>query len=612
MAILEKGRMADGVMALAGGMDSGRSPALLPKTQVAYAQNVTFRGGYAKTRPSFERIPLATSDPATAMLAAKFQGSGYYEESNTAAHMIVVAGGNVYKLTPPTSGINWTVADITGGVTVSATRERVHMIQADEYLIIQDGTNSPYIYSDTASGTWPQASSATANRVPVGTGPMAYGNGRLWVAQGRNFVAGDILGGTTGILKFTENTLLAGGGSFTVSVGSGDITAMRFVAAPNTALGVGELMVFTSDAAFSVNVPADRNDWYALADPIQRVVLINNGSSSQHSTELVNGDCLFRSRDGIRSLIQAVRDFSQQGNTPISREMSRILKHDNPAYLPHQSGVLFNNRYLLTSMDNYKAATGVAYKGLTVLDFDLISGLSGKAPAAYDGFWKLEVERGSPSALTGFDIYQLAKGRFSEVERCFAFVRNESQTLEIWELKNDGDHIEDKDYSSGDAVYQKISSEIELPSFDFGQAGASKELASADMWVDEVSGGRVDFHCDFHPDQYPCWIDWQDWHVIAEYQASDCESLIDYQKQYRPRMRIGRPPETDEPAAGKRMNYGWEFAARVKWKGHARLKMFRLNALETQEEPYADVNIDSTAKAIACDCLGGTSSATNQ
>jgi len=509
-------------------------------------------------------------------------------------------------------------------VDLAAMRSAVARLGKDPKLIeplvpvdlvvdhIQDGTNSPYIYSDTASGTWPQPADDELNRVPVGTGPMAYGNGRLWVAQGRNFVAGDILGGTEGILKFTENTYLNGGGSFTVSVGSGDITAMRFVAAPNTSLGVGELMVFTSDAAFSVSVPADRNDWYSLADPIQRVVLINNGSSSQFSTELVNGDCLFRSRDGIRSLIQAVRDFSQQGNTPISREMSRILKYDNPAYLPYQSGVLFNNRYLLTSMDNYKAATGVAYKGLTVLDFDLISGLSGKAPAAYDGFWKLEMERGDPAVLTGFDIYQLAKGRFSEVERCFAFVRNESEALEIWELKNDGDHIEDKDYSSGDAVFQKISSEIELPSFDFGQIGAAKELASADMWVDEVSGGRVDFHCDFHPDQYPCWINWQDWYVIAEYQASDCESLVDYQKQYRPRMRIGRPPDTEEPAAGKRMNYGWEFAARVKWKGHARLKMFRINALETQEEPYADVNIDSTAKAIACDCLSRTSSATNQ
>jgi hypothetical protein len=83
-------------------------------------------------------------------------------------------------------------------------------------------------------------------------------------------------------------------------------------------------------------------------------------------------------------------------------------------------------------------------------------------------------------------------------------------------------------------------------------------------------------------------------------------------QQYRPRMRLGMPSEAEEPATGKPFNYGWEFAARLKWTGHARVKLFRLNARETQEEPYADVNIDGTSKAIACDCLGGVSSITNQ
>ena len=408
---------------------------------------------------------------------------------------------------------------------------------------------------------------------------------------------------------------------------------------------------------------------------------------SHHSTELINGDVFFRSRDGIRSVIQAVRDFQTLGNTPMSREMYRVLKYDDLAYLKYVSGVLFNNRYLMTSQSDPDDDDGIAFNGLVALDFDLISGISGKSPPAYDGFWKLKVTRDSVEHEMKF--MQLVVGRFDEIERCMAFVRNNDGDTEMWELTNDDDMIEDVDVSPTTALSgtvttngtttiegattsfttelaasdfilitdsggditsnqiasitdndtlilvtaytganesgltyrkasvltrNKISSELETPSFDFEQIGSAKTLESADLWMDEVTGGTVTFHADFHPDQYPCWVSWQDWSVIAESAAVlDCDDFSeDYQKQYRPRMRLGKPSEAEEPATGKPFNYGWEFAARLKWTGHARMKLFRLNARETQEEPYADVDsMDSNSKAIACDCLSGVTSQTN-
>jgi hypothetical protein len=514
---------------------------------------------------------------------------------------------------------------------------------------------------------------------------MAYGQGRLWVAQGNSYVASDIYGGTNGVLKFTENQYLAGGGSFSVPLSAGNITAMRFVAAPNTALGQGELVIGTSDMIFTSMVPADRYEWFAVTDPLQRVALINNGAMSHFSTELVNGDVFMRSRDGIRSIIQAVRDFDQLGNTPISGEMHRVLKHDEARYLQYTSGVLFDNRYLLTSQSSYNSSTGPGFKGLVALDFSTISSMKGKSPPAYDGFWTLDITRSGTTHNMHF--LQLVKGKFDDVERCIAFVRNGDGDTELWELAPDGDEIEDIDVnSSGVKAENKITSEVETPSFDFDQIGAAKTLESADLWVDEVTGGTVTFHADFHPDQYPCWMTWQDWSVIAESSSiiesisltgtgsvplsssvltgsgtsftaelsdgdtitvggvefvidsitsdtviqlksasasaitaaamvriiTSCQNFVDYQKQYRPRMRLGTPTDAEEPAVGKPFNYGWEFAARLKWTGHARIKLFRLNARETQEEPYADVNIDSAAKAIACDCLSGVTGATSQ
>ena len=609
----------DGITALDGGMDSGRSPNLIAPNQVQYAGNVAFRGGFAKTRPAYKRINVTGFSTAA---ADKFQGCGYFDYED--GQIIFVAGGNTYKIEPPSSGTDWACTDITNSKTLSTTRDRVHMVQAENkigggsatsHMIIQDGTSSPFIW-DGSSASY---ASDTTNSVPTGTGPMAFGHGRLWVAQGRSYVGSDIYGGSNGTLKFTENTYLAGGGSFSVPVSAGDITAMRFAAAPNTALGQGELIVATDDAVFTVNVPLDRTGWSALSDPVQREALINNGAMSHFSTELVNGDVFMRSRDGIRSVIQAVRDFNQLGNTPISSELHRIFKYDAAEYLKYSSGVLFDNRYLLTSQSSYDNTRGVAYTGLVSLDFNQISSMKGKAPPAYDGFWTSEVTRSS--VKHDLEVYQLVKGRFDGVERCFAFIRPKYLSgstvtygdTELWEImRDDSLVVDDVDIVSGENVNNEITAEIETPSFDFNQIGAAKILESADLWVDNLTGGTVTFNADFHPDQYPCWVSWQNWSVISESSSDNCNDLVDYQRQYRARMRLGTPSSAEEPAVGKPFNYGWEFAARLKWTGRARVKLFRLNCRETQEEPYADVNIDGTSKAIACDCLSGVSSATNQ
>ena len=156
---------------------------------------------------------------------------------------------------------------------------------------------------------------------------------------------------------------------------------------------------------------------------------------------------------------------------------------------------------------------------------------------------------------------------------------------------------------------------METASFNFGSGGHAKSLESADLWIDEVAG-VVTFDVDFRPDQYPIWINWQDFSVNAKYQdcGTDVSTTCDgstayipqtYLPQYRPRLRIGTPPDTVEDATGTPYNYGWEFAAKIKWTGKSRIKMFRLKTRETEEEPYADVDgIDSTAKTIAVVCDG--------
>ena len=156
-------------------------------------------------------------------------------------------------------------------------------------------------------------------------------------------------------------------------------------------------------------------------------------------------------------------------------------------------------------------------------------------------------------------------------------------------------------------------SEVESASYNFNVQGGAKKLETADLWVDGVTGGVVSFSTYFHPDQYPAWISWQDWSINAAYKDcqndasnTDCLPVGTYLPQYRPRMSIGEPPDGVADMAGAPYNYGFEFAARIKWTGRARLKMFRLNARNVPEVAYAEVDaIDSTEKTLTATCEDG-------
>lgn len=392
----------DGFVSLESGMDSGRNPSLLPRNKYPYGENLTVRGGYPMTRPGFRQIKLLAGSAATAFGTAKFQGAVFYDAGNGA--LIAQAGGYLYRFN--ITGNSATMLDISVASDPNpAIRSRAFFCQLEQYMAVQDGQNKTIIYDGATSRR------AAADEVPIGSGPMAYGMGRFWVANGRDYVAGDIVGGPTGVLKFTENTYLAGGGAFTVPLQAGDITAMQFTAQPDSALGQGELLIFTPDAVFSSSVPVDRTAWQNLTYPVQRILIINNGGLSQRSVVLVNGDIFMRSRDGIRSVISAVRNFGSPGNVPVSREMSRVLRHDTPWLLDYSSAVLFDNRLLMTCLPE-PLPNSCVHGGIIALDFDLISGMTNTLPPAYDGLW------------TGIKPLQLVKGRFGGDERCFAFCKS--------------------------------------------------------------------------------------------------------------------------------------------------------------------------------------------
>jgi hypothetical protein len=381
----------------------------------------------------------------------------------------------------------------------------------------------------------------TLPELPAGRS-LCYGQGRVWesMIDGLSFLGGDIVNGTSGspgynyrdaVLRVTENDSIAGGGLFRVPGSAGDIKAMQFCALLDASLGQGPLQIFTPNCVFSCQAPVDRSTWAALTNPILTQSLIGAGGVAQNSVSLANGDILFRSSDSqIRSLLMARLDFNRWSNTPVSREMARVLDQEDSTLLAYSTSAVFDNRFLmgagLTSSNR-----GVFSPSLIALNFDPVSSLRGADTTIYDGQW------------SGLNVLQLVSGFFSGVSRCFAVCLSTDLTqIEIHEILP----------SSGPASLTlddgvtAITAAFESPVLDFGdrRSGARtyKRLQYGEIFVDNITG-PVTFQAFYKPDQWPNWVPWYSW-TQSYSQPSTLNPQLPSDPGFRPRVGLPMPDGT--------------------------------------------------------------------
>lgn len=533
-----------------------------------------------------------------------FQGACYYKPPGlgTTGQIALMVAGRLFLVTP---GQFESYAGRISSPAVDGGRNnpllpQAWMIQAEMFLLVQDGQAAPIIHD----GSTAKRSASLGTGIPVGK-QMAYVFGRLWVANGREYVASDIVNGASGtnayggadaILYFTENSYLNGGGAFQVPLQAGDITAMQALSNLDTSLGQAELLVLAENGVFSVNVPTDRTVWQNLTNPLQRVAAFKYGSLGFNSAVPVNSDLFFRSHDGIRSIAFARRDFSQWGSVPISSEMTPILSQDDQRLLGYGSGVVFDNRLLMTCSPVTEKGHGVYHRGLIALDFHILSSMQGKMPPSYDGLWM------------GLNVLQLVKGDFFGLERCFAIVLSPENKIEIWEFSKD-----DFTDRTAPGVLVPIQWRIDGASIKFDAAnqqlsfangglqavhtsGGLKLLETADLFIEELKG-QATFTLSFTPDHLGKFQPWYVWQKCANYLMEESElgliPMLEKRPQYRSRMRIVEPGPDDEPIDSKPIRYGYEFQPRLEITGAASLYTLRLQASTQDEFPNGDSSLDT-------------------
>lgn len=137
----------DGFSDMLGGMDSSRAPDLISERHAALGVNVTFRGGKPRTRPAFAQRSLQESTGLTKLQDGRFQGGiAYYSTEVGRSILVGVYSGWLLAIDP----ISGTV-DILNPTDRNDLVRKHYIIQAENYLIVQNGVDIPLIWDGTGN-----------------------------------------------------------------------------------------------------------------------------------------------------------------------------------------------------------------------------------------------------------------------------------------------------------------------------------------------------------------------------------------------------------------------------------------------------------------------------
>lgn len=582
----------DGFAALDGGVNaqanravtSGANPNGIDRNQTAFAVNCSFRGGLGAThRPVYMRSELLFSDES---VLGAFGPSGLWQGASvheaTESSLIVAIGGRQFKIAVEN---NFRVSEIT--IPGDANANNINyawFLQAGPFTVIQDGEAKPLIFDGTSLRR------AKDGEIKPGT-CMAFAQGRIVYAtydqfrRVTRFRATDLIGnkpfpGSPGgtpqynyqdsVLLESENTFLNEGGDFSSRTDMGEIRAMVVPRMLDTSLGQGPLQIMCDRGSLSFNAPIDRTQWKNVTYPIVTESQLDYGPLGSRTAVNVNGDIIYRSREGFHSFKLARADFQSWLNTPISMEVDEIIQGDPEALLFYGSGVLFDSRLLHTTMPR-PTSGGIVHDGLVALDMNLIATLRKRDNPAWEGLW------------TGLSILEVLKGTFGDVERCFAFCRRTDGRIELWEiLPSATDEIWDNGVTP-------IVWSFETPAYDFNSPQDIKRLMTAAVWTSDVRE-TVEYLIEWRPDQHPCYAPWHTWSdcaPIRQCKLPRCGVPRNLKPQYRPKVKLPMPPSVCNEVNGTLLTDGCELQFRVQVTGHAEIRKI-IFAADPRPEPFFD------------------------
>lgn len=593
--------MIDGSLNWSDGIDSikvttiqsQRNPQGLKRSELSWLNNATVRGGSILQRTGWIRLGSVHNS------SGLYQGGFMYQPDNANPYLVLSISGQTYKVDVDTAFGVGNISAVFTGTGMPTLIDGFEYVQGENYLIIQanDGSTLPLFWNGSIlrrslgiTNTGVAPGTPGVNEIPAG-GAMDYYMGRIWWAQGRQYSAGDIVGGPSGttpnrrrdaILAVTENPLVLGGDGFTVPTNAGNIRALFHNANLNTQLGQGQLLIGTRKAIYSLQVPVTRTAWL-LADsdnqPQQNVVQLINGPVNSRSIAKANGDVFYQTLEpSISSLFASIRNFEQWGNRNISANEQRVLSFQDRSVLKAVSGVVFDNRLLETVLPRV-TPQGIVHDMIIPMDFIPISSFGEGHNPVWEGVYE------------GLQVMQLFTGDFGGRERCFAVtVSKLDSSIEVWEfttfLRSDYQQpVQNVDTEA------RVTWVVETPAYTFGDEFTLKKLVTLELWLDKLFG-TADITVEWRVDSDPCWLLWHRWkECSARNTAEDCANpisypLTPYREGFRATRTLPRPPENCEAQTGRPAHIGYQYQLRITVKGWLRIRGLMLRAEKYMDKLY--------------------------
>lgn len=558
-----------------GGVDGQLQTLLLPQNRLAKMVNSTVRGGSVGTRPSVGAIELSFNSDLDRSRFERFpiQGGKYYWHPTTDGLLITSVGGRIFAI-----NILGEVRDITPASGPNSSQVPLAWLeQANQYMVIQNGQDLAIIIegytsrrADPTKTIVQGSTTVAAPEVPTGT-VMGFGLNRLVVANKNRtaFKIGDIAGGSTTVLTFSQTLYLNEAPEFGFPRQLGQIVAITFLAQADTAAGIGACLIIGTCGVLAMDLTVPRTDW--LNEDISRVVLLDVGGVGANAVVQVNGDLFFRSQQGgIRSLRMARAEQAGWGKTPISREVDNYLANDSLRLLQFCQMARFDNRLFCTTIPQMSDGHP-NHLGMIPLNFDLISSLAGKMSPAWEGVW------------TGITPTVLSTGLFDGEERFLALCHDEDGINRLYEIRKT---------ESFDIETEPIPAILQTKALDFQSKYNRKELIGGDLWFTDILGPTT-VVVKWRPLGYPEWTTWHSFTLCAGTGGAACTTqdcqVLTLTPRAVSRIQLPRPPKACAlDGSNAELVFGYAFEFRIEWEGRAKISRFRAHADRLKEDKLGE------------------------
>ena len=338
-------------------------------------------------------------------------------------------------------------------------------------------------------------------------------------------------------------------------------------------------------------MPTTRTDWInasASNTPLQTIVQLVNGAVGDKCVVPINGDLFYQSFDpSVRSLLTAVRNFGQWGNTPISQNELRALQSVDRGLMRFSSGIQFNNRLLMLTLPVVAAdGINVVQQAILPLDFDIVTNLVTESPTNVSGTSAM-IPPVWEGAQDGLQFLQLFEDDFGGLPRAFtAMISGEDGSLNIWEMST-ADRFQNGD--------NRVVWSPEFAAYTWGTSGLEfrlKQLKGGELWIDEIFG-TVDMDVYYRQDADPCWRPWFHDSVCVK---RDCRELANpcltayppepYREGYRWTIAFPEPPGSCDSMGVRPSTIGYQFQVKIMLKGYCRIRGLLLYAIPHSEPQY--------------------------